>query len=80
MIRATLTNEPTYEFGYKMIREQEFIMNNVFVKWKELLMIAGIVSGEEVKVEKVVMDRNVEHEANAAHSWIGMRKSKGMMG
>jgi hypothetical protein len=52
-------------------------MNNVFVKGKELLMIAGIVSGEEVKVEKVVMDGNVKHEANAAHGWIGLRKSKG---
>lgn len=80
MIRATLTNEATYEFGYKMIWQQEFVMDNVFVKGKELLMIAGIVSGKEVKVEKVVMDGDVEHKANAAHDWIGLSKSKGMMG
>jgi hypothetical protein len=55
-------------------------MENVFVKGKELLMIAGVVSGKEVKVEKVVMDGNVEDKANAAHGWIGLGEIKGLMG
>lgn len=48
-------------------------MNDMLVERKEFLLIAGIVGREEVKVEEVVMDRNVEYETNATH-WFELEK------
>lgn len=69
MIRTAFTDEATNKFGYKMIGKKEFVMNDVFVEGQEFLLITGIVGGEEVEVEEVVMNRDIEYKADAAHGF-----------
>lgn len=50
-----------------MVRKEEFVLDDMFVEGKVLLLTGWVVSGEEVEIEEMIVNGDVENEANAAH-------------